>query len=73
MKLRRRLKKAFNMQWIKHSLLDLRKSPAKSIFGILGISISLALLTGIGMVNDTMNFNYLDMKQILIIPMLKIF
>jgi len=61
MKLKRRLKRKFNLQWIKHSWIDLKKNPTKTLFGVIGISISLALLTGIGMVNDTMNFNYMDM------------
>jgi ABC-type antimicrobial peptide transport system permease subunit len=47
-------------QWIKHSWIDLKRDKAKSIFGILGISISIFLLTAIGMVNDTRNYNYLD-------------
>ena len=54
-------KKRLNFQWIKHSWIDIKRNKAKTIFGVIGISISIALLTGIGMVNDTMNFHYMDM------------
>ncbi len=47
------------MQFIKHSWLDLKRDKAKAIFGISGIAISLFLLTSIGMLNDTVNYNYL--------------
>lgn len=57
-RLRRKLK--IDTQWIKHSLIDLRRARAKTLFGVIGISISIFLLTAIGMVNDTRNFNYLD-------------
>lgn len=61
MKFKKRLKRTSNFQWLKHSWVDLKRNKAKTIFGVMGISISIALLTGIGMVNDTMNFNYMDM------------
>ena len=54
-KLRRRI----NLQIIKHSWLDLKRDKAKAIFGICGIAVSLFLLTTIGMLNDTVNYNYL--------------
>jgi ABC-type antimicrobial peptide transport system permease subunit len=54
-----KLKKHFNLQIIKHSLLDLKRDKAKVIFGVCGIAISLFLLTTIGMLNDTVNYNYL--------------
>ena len=54
-----RLKKHINLQFFKHSWLDLKRDKAKAIFGISGIAISLFLLTTIGMLNDTVNFNYL--------------
>ncbi|MHA2038828.1 MAG: ABC transporter permease [Promethearchaeota archaeon] len=47
------------MQFLKHSWLDLKRDKAKAIFGISGIAISLFLLTSIGMLNDTVNYNYL--------------
>jgi ABC-type antimicrobial peptide transport system permease subunit len=40
-------------------LLDLRRDKTKAIFGVSGIAISLFLLTAIGMLNDTVNFNFL--------------
>ena len=54
-----KLKKRFNLQVFKHSLLDLKRDKAKAIFGVCGIAISLFLLTTIGMLNDTVNYNYL--------------
>ncbi|MFX0006047.1 MAG: ABC transporter permease [Promethearchaeota archaeon] len=54
-----KLKKRFNLQILKHSLLDLKRDKAKAIFGVCGIAISLFLLTTIGMLNDTVNYNYL--------------
>ncbi|MFW9894178.1 MAG: ABC transporter permease [Candidatus Thorarchaeota archaeon] len=52
-------KKSINLQFLKHSWLDLKRDKAKFIFGISGIAISLFLLTSIGMLNDTVNYNYL--------------
>ena len=54
-----KLKKRINLQFFKHSWLDLKRDKAKAIFGISGIAISLFLLTVIGMLNDTVNYNYL--------------
>ncbi|MFX0001076.1 MAG: ABC transporter permease [Candidatus Hodarchaeota archaeon] len=54
-----KLKKRINLQFLKHSWLDLKRDKAKAIFGISGIAISLFLLTVIGMLNDTVNYNYL--------------
>ncbi|MFX1504375.1 MAG: ABC transporter permease, partial [Promethearchaeota archaeon] len=54
-----RLKKRINLQFFKHSWLDLKRDKAKAIFGISGIAISLFLLTTIGYLNDTVNYNYL--------------
>ncbi|MHA2398399.1 MAG: ABC transporter permease [Promethearchaeota archaeon] len=54
-----RLKIRINLQFFKHSLLDLRRDKTKAIFGVSGIAISLFLLTAIGMLNDTVNFNFL--------------
>ncbi|MFX1323698.1 MAG: ABC transporter permease, partial [Promethearchaeota archaeon] len=53
------LKKHINLQLFKHTLLDLKRDKAKAIFGVSGIAISLFLLTSIGMLNDTVNYNYL--------------
>ncbi len=54
-----KLRKRINLQFLKHSWLDLKRDKAKVIFGISGIAISLFLLTVIGMLNDTVNYNYL--------------
>ena len=54
-----RLKTRINLQFFKHSLLDLRRDKTKAVFGVSGIAISLFLLTAIGMLNDTVNFNFL--------------
>lgn len=51
-------KKRINLQFIKLSWLDMKKDKSKAFFGIAGISISLFLLTAIGMLNDTMSYNY---------------
>ncbi|MHA2131389.1 MAG: ABC transporter permease, partial [Promethearchaeota archaeon] len=54
-----KVKKYVNLQFLKHSWLDLKRDKAKAVFGISGIAISLFLLTSIGMLNDTVNYNYL--------------
>jgi len=54
-----KLRKKINFQFFKHSWLDLKREKTKAIFGISGIAISLFLLTVIGMLNDTVNYNYL--------------
>jgi ABC-type antimicrobial peptide transport system permease subunit len=54
-----KLRKRVNLQIIKHSWLDLKRDKAKAIFGVCGIAVSLFLLTTIGMLNDTVNYNYL--------------
>ncbi len=57
--LKYRLKQRINLQFFKHSWLDLKRDKAKAIFGISGIAISLFLLTAVGMLNDTVNYNFL--------------
>ena len=54
-----RLQRHINLQFFKHSWLDLKRDKNKAIFGVSGIAISLFLLTVIGMLNDTVNYNYL--------------
>ncbi|MFX1279010.1 MAG: ABC transporter permease [Promethearchaeota archaeon] len=54
-----RLQKRINLQFFKHSWLDLKRDKTKAIFGVSGIAVSLFLLTVIGMLNDTVNYNYL--------------
>lgn len=56
-----RLKNRINLQFLKHSLLDMKKDKAKTAFGIGGIAVSLFLLTAIGMLNDTMSYNYIKL------------
>ena len=53
-----KLKRKLNLQFIKLTWLDIKRDKAKTIFGILGIAISIFLLTAIGMLNDTINYNY---------------
>jgi len=54
-----KIRKRVNLQIVKHSWLDLKRDKVKAIFGICGIAVSLFLLTTIGMLNDTVNYNYL--------------
>lgn len=54
-----RFQRHINLQFFKHSWLDLKRDKNKAIFGVSGIAISLFLLTVIGMLNDTVNYNYL--------------
>ncbi|NVM34094.1 MAG: FtsX-like permease family protein [Candidatus Lokiarchaeota archaeon] len=54
-----KLKKRINLQFFKHSWLDIKRDKTKALFGISGIAISLFLLTVVGMLNDTVNYNYL--------------
>ncbi len=51
----------FNLQFIKHSWLDIKRDKAKFFFGISGITISLFILTSIGMLNNTQSYNYVRM------------
>lgn len=57
--IKKKVKKKINLQFFKHSWLDLKRDKIKMMFGISGIAISLFLLTVIGMLNDTVNYNYL--------------
>ncbi|MFX1500056.1 MAG: ABC transporter permease [Promethearchaeota archaeon] len=57
--IKKKPKKKVNFQFFKHSWLDLKRDKIKVMFGISGIAISLFLLTVIGMLNDTVNYNYL--------------
>ncbi len=54
------LRNRINLQFIKHSYLDMKRDKAKALFGIFGIAISICLMTSIGMVNDTLNYNYIQ-------------
>ena len=55
------IKNRVNLQFIKHSWLNMKRDKSKSIFAIGGIMISIILLTAIGMVNDTMSYNYMNL------------
>jgi len=55
-----RLSIKINLQFIKNSWLDLKRDKAKAIFGVGGIAVSIILLTAIGMVNDTLSYNYIS-------------
>ncbi|MFW9945344.1 MAG: ABC transporter permease [Candidatus Odinarchaeota archaeon] len=55
-----KIRNKLNLQFIKHTWLNLKRDRAKALFAILGIMISIVLLTAIGMVNDTMSYNYMQ-------------
>ncbi|MFX1288840.1 MAG: FtsX-like permease family protein, partial [Promethearchaeota archaeon] len=48
------------MQFLKQTWLNIKKDRAKAIFAIGGITVSIILLTAIGMVNDSMSYNYMN-------------
>ncbi|MFX0060317.1 MAG: ABC transporter permease, partial [Candidatus Heimdallarchaeota archaeon] len=56
-----KIRNKLNVQFIKLTWVNIKRDKAKAIFAILGILISLTLLTAIGMVNDTMSFNYMQL------------
>ncbi len=56
-----KLKNRISLQFLKHSLLDMKRDKARVIFGMSGICISIVLLTAIGMINDTMGYNYMKL------------
>ncbi len=58
-KLAYKLKSKMNLQFIKHSLSDMKRERAKVFFGIAGIAISIFLLTAIGIINDTISYNHI--------------
>ena len=53
------MKTKINLQFIKHSWLNIKRDKTKALFAVLGIMVSIILLTAIGMVNDTMSYNYM--------------
>ncbi|MEJ2293646.1 MAG: hypothetical protein P8Y23_02650, partial [Candidatus Lokiarchaeota archaeon] len=55
-----KIRSNIKLQYIKHAWLNIRKDKAKAIFGIAGIMTSIVLLTAIGMVNDTLSYNYME-------------
>ena len=56
-----KFKKRINLQFIKHSWIDMKRDKAKAVFAIGGIAVSIFLLTAVGMLNDTMSYNYMSM------------
>ena len=56
-----KFKKIINLQFIKFSWLDMKRDKAKAVFAIGGIAVSIFLLTAVGMLNDTMSYNYMTM------------
>jgi len=59
-KFRYKIRSKTYLQFIKHSWLDMKRDKTKVIFGVLGIAISIFLLTAIGYLNDTMGYNYIQ-------------
>ena len=55
-----RMRSKIRLRYIKHAWLNIKKDKAKAIFGIAGIMTSIILLTAIGMVNDTLSYNYME-------------
>ncbi|MFW9829139.1 MAG: ABC transporter permease, partial [Candidatus Thorarchaeota archaeon] len=55
-----KIKSRINLRFMKHTWLSLKRDKAKALFAVLGIMISIILLTAIGMVNDTMSYNYMQ-------------
>jgi hypothetical protein len=55
-----KIRNKIKLRYIKHAWLNIKKDKAKAIFGILGIMTSIVLLTAIGMINDTLSYNYME-------------
>ncbi|MBY9009136.1 MAG: FtsX-like permease family protein, partial [Candidatus Lokiarchaeota archaeon] len=49
------------LQFVKQTWLNIKRDRAKAIFAISGIAVSIILLTAIGMVNDSMSYNYMGL------------
>ena len=56
-----KVRKKIKLQFLKQAWLNLKKDRVKAIFAIGGITVSIILLTIIGMVNDTMSYNYMEL------------
>jgi ABC-type antimicrobial peptide transport system permease subunit len=54
-----RLRTKIKLQFLKQTWTNIKKDRAKAIFAISGITVSIILLTAIGMVNDSMSYNYM--------------
>ncbi|GAH18122.1 unnamed protein product, partial [marine sediment metagenome] len=49
------------LQFVKQTWINIKRDRAKAIFAIGGIAVSIILLTAIGMVNDSMSYNYMGL------------
>ena len=54
-----KLKLKIRLQFLRQSWLNIKKDRAKALFAVGGITVSIILLTAIGMVNDSMSYNYM--------------
>ncbi len=56
-----RIRLKIRLQFLRHLWLNIKRDRAKALFGIGGITVSIILLTAIGMVNNTMSYNYMGL------------
>ena len=56
-----RIRLKIRLQFLRHLWLNIKRDRAKALFGIGGITVSIILLTSIGMVNNTMSYNYMGL------------
>jgi ABC-type antimicrobial peptide transport system permease subunit len=56
-----KVRQRIHLQFIKQSWVNIKKDKAKAFFAVFGIMVSIILLTAIGMVNDTMSYNYMGL------------
>jgi len=56
-----RIRLKIRIQFLRQVWLNIKRDRAKALFGIGGITVSIILLTAIGMVNNTMSYNYMGL------------
>ncbi len=56
-----RIRLKIRLQFLRQVWLNIKRDRAKALFGIGGITVSIILLTAIGMVNNTMSYNYMGL------------
>jgi len=56
-----KIKTNVKLQFVKQTWLNIKRDRAKAIFAVGGIAVSIILLTAIGMVNDSMSYNYMGL------------
>jgi len=56
-----KIRSKLRLQFIRYSWINIKRDKTKALFAIFGILISLTLLTAIGIINDTMSFNYMQL------------